>query len=68
MKQYLKIIKNIVRVLGDQPGRLLAVTVFGPIILYKSLEYNDVFLLIFAALLIIWDAWWLFFKKPQIVV
>jgi hypothetical protein len=64
MKKYVKIIK----ILGDQPGRLLAVTVFGPIILYKSLEYNDVFLLIFAALLIIWDAWWLLFKKPQTIV
>jgi len=27
--------------LTDQPGRLLAVVLFGPIIVYKSIKYGD---------------------------
>lgn len=50
--------------ISDQPGRFLAVFVFGPMILYKGAKYKDSFLIIFAILLIIWDAYWILFKAP----
>lgn len=50
--------------LTDQPGRFLAVFVFGPILLYKGISYRDMFLIVFAILLIIWDAYWILFKAP----
>ncbi len=50
----------------DQPGRVLAVFLFGPTIVYKGFKYNkDAFLIIFGILLILWDAYWLAFKEPK---
>lgn len=52
--------------LTDQPGRILAVFLFGPLILYKGIRYNnDVFLIVFGILLIVWDAYWLIYKVPS---
>ena len=48
----------------DQPGRIFAVLVFGPILLLKGKSYNDIVLLILGALLIVWDLYWLLWKKP----
>ena len=58
---------NIYEKITDQPGRVLAVFVFGPIILWKGMHtYKyDWFLIIFAILLILWDLWWLCQKPPK---
>jgi hypothetical protein len=48
----------------DQPGRVLAVFVFGPILIYKGWTYNDIFLVAFGLLLIVWDLYWLVYKSP----
>ena len=48
----------------DQPGRVLAVYVFAPILFYKGVEYHDKFLIFFAVALFFWDLYWLIFKKP----
>ncbi len=49
----------------DQPGRLLAVFVLGPALIWKAHAYQDTFIMLFASMLIVWDAWWLFFKEPH---
>jgi len=49
----------------DQPGRLLAVFVLAPIILFKALQYKDIFLAIFAIALFIWDLYWLLTQPPR---
>ena len=51
--------------LTDQPGRVLAIFVFAPLILFKGLKYQDAFLIVFAILLFIWDLYWLLFKAPN---
>ena len=52
--------------ISDQPGRILAVFVLGPIILYKGLvTYKDWFLICFAIVLILWDLWWIICKPPR---
>ncbi len=49
----------------DQPGRILAVFVLGPIILYKgAVVYKDWFLILFAIILIMWDLWWIIMRPP----
>lgn len=51
--------------LNDQPGRILAVFVFAPIIYKKSLKYKDKFLKLFSLSLFCWDLFWLISYKPQ---
>ena len=51
--------------LTDQPGRVLAVFVFAPLIMYKGKKYNDKFLLMFGIILFSWDLFWLCGKKPR---
>ena len=50
----------------DQPGRILAVFVFGPLLVYKgAVEYKyDNFLILFGLLLIAWDFYWIVKKTP----
>lgn len=43
----------------DQPGRVLAVFVFAPILMYKAYAYKDKFIAVFAILLFLWDLFWL---------
>lgn len=51
--------------LTDQPGRVLAVVVFAPLILWKGLKYKDWFLILFAVLLFGWDLYWLITSPPR---
>ena len=46
----------------DQPGRIFAITVFAPLLIYKGYQYKDNFLIFFGILLFIWDLYWLLFK------
>ena len=36
-------------------GRILAVFIFGPFLLYKGRIYNDIYLTLFGVLLMLWD-------------
>jgi len=49
---------------SDQPGRVLAVFVFAPLIFYKGYIYSDWFLILFALTLFVWDLYWLAYKPP----
>jgi hypothetical protein len=50
--------------LGDQPGRLAAVTLFAPTLMYKGAQYDDPFIRGFGLLLFCWDLYWLVCKAP----
>lgn len=50
---------------NDQPGRLLAVFIIAPILLYKGIFYNDIFIIIFAIILFIWDLYHILYTKPN---
>ena len=39
----------------DQPGRWLAVLVLAPIIILKGIKFRDIFLIIFAIALFVWN-------------
>lgn len=49
----------------DQPGRLCAVFYIAPILFLKGIEYNDLFIIIFAIVLFCWDLYWIIYKKPN---
>lgn len=49
----------------DQPGRVLAVFVFAPLLLWKGIRYRDLFLMCFAITLFCWDAYWLVYAEPR---
>lgn len=49
----------------DQPGRVLAVFVISPILLFKGIKYKDYFIIVFAIILCIWDLFWLATEQPR---
>ncbi len=49
----------------DQPGRLVAVCIVSPILLFKGFIYSDTFITIFAIVLFVWDSWWLRYKPTS---
>ena len=51
--------------LTDQPGRILAVFVIAPILLYKGYIYQDKFIIAFAVILFFWDLYWLFTQPAR---
>lgn len=56
--------KKMNTLLTDQPGRLFAIIVFAPCLIYKGVVYNDTVLLVLGFLLLVWDLYWLIFKEP----
>ena len=50
---------------NDQPGRIIAVTIISPTLLFKGILYNDKFITIFSMLLFFWDLYYLVFTKPN---
>lgn len=50
--------------LTDQPGRVAAVFIFSPLLLFKGIKYNDIFISSFGLLLYLWDLYWLILKNP----
>ena len=48
----------------DQPGRIFAVFVFGPLLILRGKKYNDNLLIFLGLLLIFYDFFWLV-NKPS---
>ena len=46
-------------IISEQPGRLIAVLIFAPLLIYKGYNYEDYYLIIFGILLFIWDLFWI---------
>lgn len=53
---------------NDQPGRLLAVFLFAPVLIYKGYKYSDKFLILFGLLLFLWDLYHILYTKPNIKI
>lgn len=52
-------------IITDQPGRLLAVTVFSPLLAYKAWLYQDKSIGAFSIALFAWDLYWLLYHEPK---
>ena len=53
--------------INDQPGRIFAVLVFAPILLYKGFvtykyDYSLIFL---GTILFLWDLFWIVYAHPR---
>lgn len=51
-------------VINDQPGRLMAIFLFAPTLIWKGVYRNDIILCVLGVSLLIWDLYWVIFKKP----
>lgn len=51
----------------DQPGRVFAVAVFSPLLIYKAMMYHDITLGILGAMLFTWDLFWLIKHTPKAI-
>ena len=49
----------------DQPGRVFAVLVFGPLLILRGSHHKDATLIALGVLLILYDLFWIVFKEPK---
>ena len=52
----------------DQPGRLFAIFIFSPYLIYCSYKYNDNILFILGIVLFLYECFWICNKGPQFIV
>ena len=52
-------------IITDQPGRILAVFVFAPFLIYKGKLYKDNHLIMIGFLLFCWDLYWIINHPPK---
>ena len=50
---------------NDQPGRLFAVFIISPILFFKGVFYNDIFIVFFSIILFFWDLYHILYTKPN---
>ena len=53
--------------ISDQPGRVFAIVVFAPLLIYKGSVYNDSWLIILGLLLFFWDLYWIIYYPPKVI-
>ena len=51
----------------DQPGRIFAVFVFGPLLILKGINFKDNLLILLGILIIIYDFFWLVNKPSKVI-
>ena len=51
----------------DQPGRVFAILIFSPLLIYKGITYEDITLILLGILLFLWDLYWIMNYPPKIV-
>jgi hypothetical protein len=50
--------------LTDQPGRLFAILIFAPLLIYKGSVFKDNILIILGIVLFLWDLYWIVNYPP----
>ena len=61
-------IVNIIMNLTDQPGRIFAIFIFAPFLIYKGYIYKDCTLILLGTLLFIWDLYWILNHPPKNII
>ena len=51
----------------EQPGRLIAIFIIGPYLLYKGSIFNDKLLLILGIIFIIYELFWVIMYDPKMI-
>lgn len=50
------------------PKYMLFILIITPILLYKGIGYNDVFIIFVAILLFLWDFFWILYTRPSMYI
>ena len=53
--------------ISEQPGRMCAIFIFGPFLIYKGKKYKDRSLKIFGIVFIVYEIFWVLFHSPKII-
>lgn len=51
----------------DQYGRLFAIFIFSPYLIYKGYKYNDYILILLGIVLLFYEIFWIYFSGPQAI-
>jgi len=54
-------------IITEQPGRILAIFVFAPYLIYCGYIYNNIFLLLFGIIFLIYELFWIICYKPKMI-
>lgn len=52
--------------ISDQYGRLFAIFIFSPLLIYKAFYYDDMILLFLGFSLFFYECFWIFTCGPQV--
>ncbi len=52
-------------IITEQPGRILAIFIFAPYLIYSGYIYNDKIILLFGIIFFIYELFWIIFYKPK---
>lgn len=52
--------------ISDQYGRLFAIFIFSPLLVYKGFYYNDILLLFLGCSLFFYECFWILTCGPQV--
>lgn len=52
-------------ILNDQPGRLFAILIFAPYLIFRGISYRDTALLILGIALFFYEMFWITTAPPQ---
>lgn len=51
----------------EQPGRLLAIILIAPYLIYCGYIYNNIYLIVLGIIFMIYEIFWVIFYKPKTI-
>lgn len=55
-------------IVTDQPGRVFAVIVFAPYLVYRGLAHRDTLIIVFGVVLFLYEMFWLLSRPPKMAL
>tara|TARA_Y100000591_G_C21670650_1_gene612733 strand:+ start:401 stop:604 length:204 start_codon:yes stop_codon:yes gene_type:complete len=52
---------------SEQPGRLLAIILIAPYLIYCGYIYNNIYLIVLGIIFMIYEIFWVIFYKPKTI-
>ena len=54
--------------ISEQPGRLMAIFIFGPFLVYSGRKYEDKLLILLGSLFILYEIFWVINYEPKTIL
>lgn len=55
-------------IISEQPGRIVAILIVGPFLVYKGVTFNDITLYGLGILFILYEVFWVLYYEPKRVI